>query len=178
MRNWWSLGVMCNLLHVSICFFFHFTFAFSKSKRLKLRERKVSGLFCVKRSLMIASESCSLINWFRVFKDNLLTPSTHVCRYNLLDLVDHFHNRGLDRSIFLRCVLNNRVLLQLWAIFSPPYNWLSLQHNGRWKFFEGIFSWNQNSRSMPQIFHSSLPPCISGPWNCRLFHTISCQVSV
>jgi prenylcysteine alpha-carboxyl methylesterase len=39
-----------------------------------------------------------------------------VCRYNLLDLVDHFHNRGLYRSIFLRYVPNNLVSLWLWCL--------------------------------------------------------------
>ncbi|MED6187373.1 hypothetical protein PIB30_075809 [Stylosanthes scabra] len=33
--------------------------------------------------------------------DHLLTLSIHVYRYNLLELVDHFHERGLYRSIFL-----------------------------------------------------------------------------
>ncbi|RYQ86273.1 hypothetical protein Ahy_B10g105950 isoform B [Arachis hypogaea] len=48
-------------------------------------------------------------------KDHLLTLSIQVCRYNLLELVDHFHNRGLYRSIFLSIMEGEESL----KIFSP-----------------------------------------------------------
>lgn len=111
---WWceiyGLLVQCLIP----CMFQWYIFILLMWKRVK----QISVfLFCVKRSFMTASELCTPINWFRPVKDMLLTVSTHICRYNLLDLVDHFDNRGLYRQIFLRYVLKNQV--SLWGYLFP-----------------------------------------------------------
>lgn len=47
--------------------------------------------------------------------------NNHICRYNLLKLVDHFDGRGLYRSIFLRYQISSRCasLLSFVCIYWP-----------------------------------------------------------
>ena len=110
-------------------------------------------------------------------------------RYNLFNLVDYFHSRGLYRSIFLR-YLPNSFIDQFWLCiflvsfitYSPPlivvHNGSKTfhQHNGRGRVFKTIFSWsNCTGPKLEKSSFSSTSYC-SFSWHCRLFHSSRFQV--